>query len=162
MSPARPPSRNRTLLAAVGLLLILIGLVVVFSGQLNKGAAGPTDTDPSTVTSKSTTSKSSKDQGAIDSVSGLRWIEVDQLPPEAHRTLELIDSGGPFPYSKDGVTFGNRERILPKRAGGYYREYTVKTPGEGDRGARRIVTGNDDQEFYYTADHYDSFKRIRR
>lgn len=87
-------------------------------------------------------------------------VALDRLPPEAHQTLTLIKQGGPFPHKRDGVTFGNFERILPIKPRGYYREYTVPTPGERTRGARRIVTGRDD-EFYYTDDHYRSFRRIR-
>ncbi len=86
---------------------------------------------------------------------------TDGLPPEAHATLALIQAGGPFPYRKDGTVFHNREGLLPERARGYYREYTVPTPGARDRGARRIVTGGRPPEvFYYTADHYRSFRRI--
>ncbi len=83
------------------------------------------------------------------------------LPPEAIETLALIHRGGPFPYRKDGTTFQNRERLLPSRPRGYYREYTVPTPGSRDRGARRIVAGGNPPEvFYYTADHYRSFRQI--
>lgn len=83
------------------------------------------------------------------------------LPPEAIETLALIQRGGPFPYRKDGTTFQNRERLLPARPRGYYREYTVPTPGARDRGARRIVAGGKPPEvFYYTADHYGSFRQI--
>lgn len=83
------------------------------------------------------------------------------LPPEAYATLALIERGGPFPYRQDGTTFQNRERLLPRRERGWYREYTVRTPGEGDRGARRIVTGGRPPgEFWYSADHYRSFRRI--
>jgi guanyl-specific ribonuclease Sa len=83
------------------------------------------------------------------------------LPPEAIETLQLIERGGPYPYSRDGVTFQNRERRLPERPRGYYREYTVPTPGERDRGARRIVTGGDPPEvYYYTDDHYRSFREV--
>ena len=85
--------------------------------------------------------------------------KVAELPIEARQTLALIKAGGPFPYPKDGSVFGNREGLLPKRSRGYYREYTVKTPGAKDRGARRIVTGIPG-EYYYTDDHYRSFKRI--
>jgi ribonuclease T1 len=92
-------------------------------------------------------------------VDGLLVIYVDQLPREARDTLRLIERGGPFPYDKDGAVFQNREGILPSRPRGYYHEYTVITPGENDRGARRIVTGSRG-ELYYTDDHYDSFKRI--
>jgi ribonuclease T1 len=86
-------------------------------------------------------------------------IPVAKLPPEARETLALIKAGGPFPYPRDGAVFGNREGLLPKRERGYYREYTVRTPGAKDRGARRIVAGRGAQ-YYYTADHYRSFRRI--
>ncbi|MEK7811189.1 MAG: ribonuclease domain-containing protein [Pseudomonadota bacterium] len=86
-------------------------------------------------------------------------IAVSELTPEARDTLQLIKRGGPFPYPRDGVTFGNYERILPQQSRGYYREYTVKTPGVRHRGARRIVCGVV-PECYYTADHYQSFYRI--
>lgn len=86
-------------------------------------------------------------------------ISVRNLPPEARQTLALIKSGGPFPYERDGVVFSNREKHLPQRQRGYYREYTVKTPGVKHRGARRIVVGGG-AEFYYTEDHYNSFRRI--
>lgn len=83
------------------------------------------------------------------------------LPAEAADTLARIRSGGPFSHRQDGGVFGNRERRLPRRERGYYREYTVETPGEGDRGARRIVTGGDPpSEFWYTGDHYRSFRRF--
>ena len=86
-------------------------------------------------------------------------IRVEELPHEARATLELIKSGGPFPYPQDGRIFSNRERLLPQKNRGYYREYTVRTPGVRGRGARRIVAGGAG-EFYYTADHYRSFMRI--
>lgn len=95
-------------------------------------------------------------------------IPVAALPGEARAVLDLIKAGGPFAYAKDGSVFGNREKILPPRSRGYYREYTVKTPGARDRGARRIVAGagaSDDVrtsgEYYYSDDHYNSFRRIR-
>ena len=99
----------------------------------------------------------------------LRTIAVADLPPEAQQTLRLIQAGGPFPYPrKDGSTFGNFERRLPLQARGYYREYTVRTPGSRDRGTRRIVAGQGRDgdvatsgEYYYTDDHYRSFWRIR-
>lgn len=86
-------------------------------------------------------------------------IPVAQLPPEARETLEVIRKNGPFAYSQDGRVFRNREELLPKRGQAYYREYTVKTPGARDRGARRIVVGGKG-ELYYTEDHYRSFRRI--
>lgn len=92
-------------------------------------------------------------------IDGLPVITLDELPPEALETLALIENDGPFPFSKDGSTFQNRERLLPRQPTGYYREYTVITPGENDRGARRIV-GGEESELYYTDDHYASFARI--
>ena len=89
-------------------------------------------------------------------------IAVPQLPAEARATLVLIRKGGPYPHRQDNTTFGNRERLLPPQSRGYYREYTVATPGARDRGARRIIAaGNPPQEFFYTDDHYQSFRRIQ-
>jgi ribonuclease T1 len=91
------------------------------------------------------------------------WIDgtvgLAGLPPEALETLELIATGGPFPYDQDGSTFHNREGLLPPRRGGYYAEFTVETPGSPDRGARRLVVG-DAIEVYYTDDHYASFRFV--
>lgn len=89
-----------------------------------------------------------------------REIEKKQLPKEAIETLALIKKGGPYPYERDGAIFANRERLLPQRERGWYREYTVRTPGERTRGARRIVAGRDGR-LYYSDDHYRSFRRIR-
>lgn len=86
-------------------------------------------------------------------------VALDALPPEARETVRLIRAGGPFRYERDGITFGNYEGLLPKRPRGYYREYTVPTPGSSDRGARRIVAG-EDGIMYYSGDHYRSFRRI--
>lgn len=86
-------------------------------------------------------------------------ILASQLPKEARETLALIKKGGPFPYSKDGTVFGNREKRLPIKPRGHYKEYTVKTPGARNRGARRIVAGGN--VYYFTDDHYESFKRIQ-
>ena len=88
------------------------------------------------------------------------WVLLADLPVEAQRTLALIKKDGPFPYDRDGVTFGNYEKRLPLRQRGYYHEYTVKTPGSRNRGARRIIAGRE-SEFYYTDDHYRSFRRIQ-
>ena len=90
-------------------------------------------------------------------------IALAQLPPQGRATYALILEGGPFPYGKDGSVFGNRERLLPANKRGYYREYTVRTPGSRNRGARRIVCGGPPRTpdaCYYTADHYASFRRI--
>jgi ribonuclease T1 len=91
-------------------------------------------------------------------------VQLSSLPPQARDTYRLIHEGGPFPYRKDGTTFFNRERLLPSKARGYYREYTVPTPGSRDRGPRRIVCGGPQptrpEACYYTGDHYASFARI--
>ena len=90
-------------------------------------------------------------------------VTVTQLPVQGRETYQRIQQGGPFPYEKDGMVFGNRERLLPPEKRGYYREYTVKTPRSRDRGARRIVCGGPattPEACYYTADHYASFRKI--
>ena len=94
----------------------------------------------------------------------LGTVALAALPAEARTTHRLIHAGGPFPYRKDGTVFGNRERLLPQAQRGFYREYTVRTPGSQDRGARRIVCGGQSptapEACFYTADHYASFKLI--
>jgi ribonuclease T1 len=105
---------------------------------------------------------------APHSVSSARVIAAvgdicySDLPSQAHDTLDLIDQGGPYPYPQDNTVFDNREGILPSQSSGYYHEYTVITPGSPDRGARRIVTGKQTDEDYYTADHYASFDLVDR
>ncbi len=105
--------------------------------------------------------------GARD-LRSLPEVSVSDLPHEARETLGLIKQGGPFPYRKDGTVFGNREKRLPTQPRGYYTEYTVKTPYSRDRGARRIIAGRGETrdfatsgEYYYTDDHYNTFRRIR-
>jgi ribonuclease T1 len=132
--------RSRAVLAGVAVLVLAVGLLVVL--------LRPPVAEPSAPAS-------------IDPESGLAVVALATLPVEARDAVARIDRGGPFPYAKDGAVFGNRERLLPTRPTGFYREYTVRTPGEDDRGPRRIVTGNDGQLFY-TADHYASFVRIAR
>jgi ribonuclease T1 len=101
---------------------------------------------------------------APDTAATLGTVALAELPSEARHTEQLIRSGGPFAYTKDGSVFGNREKLLPAHTRGYYREYTVKTPGSRDRGARRIVCGGSQptrpDSCYYTSDHYASFARI--
>lgn len=101
---------------------------------------------------------------ARESASTAREVAVATLPREARDTLDRIRAGGPFPFERDGVTFGNRERSLPPNRRGFYHEYTVATPGAHNRGARRIVCGGARKRpeiCYYTDDHYASFRRIR-
>jgi ribonuclease T1 len=148
------------------LLVGVIGTVAVTSwsglpggpGVAPRAAATPT----ATATAPPGTASASGPAAtvpAVDPESGLPTIRRRDLPKAALVTLDLIAAGGPFPYSQDGSTYRNIERILPNRPGGYYREYTVETPGAADRGARRIV-GGEAGELYWTADHYASFRRI--
>ncbi|MEV6674401.1 ribonuclease domain-containing protein [Streptomyces sp. NPDC051162] len=101
---------------------------------------------------------------AVTSVTASAQIVGDicygDLPSQAHDTITLIDNGGPFPYPRDGIVFSNREGVLPQQSSGYYHEYTVKTPGAPNRGTRRIITGEQQHEDYYTADHYETFDRV--
>lgn len=103
-------------------------------------------------------------QARDSSVPEIAMVALADLPKQAQKTHELVLAGGPFPYAKDGTVFGNRERLLPKKPRGHYREYTVKTPGVRHRGARRLVCGGKPPEkpevCYYTEDHYSSFRRI--
>ena len=105
----------------------------------------------------------SSDRVSRQGADGLGTVAVADLPAEARQTLALIREGGPYPYEKDGTVFGNYERKLPRQRRGYYTEYTVRTPQVRSRGARRIIAGGRDgrpTEFYYTDDHYQTFRRI--
>ncbi|WMX48005.1 ribonuclease domain-containing protein [Streptomyces roseicoloratus] len=152
-----------TLLA--GLSLFLTGLTGCSGGATGAGdpaATTRTAAVASTATSglPAASSRSSADPpGRRTPSSGLPTVREADLPPEARTTLALIRKGGPFPYAKDGTVFSNFERVLPRRERGYYREYTVRTPGGRDRGPRRIVTGRQG-ETYYTDDHYRSFREV--
>lgn len=139
------------------LTLLVTALVVVALWWVQQQESSP----DSNTGGSSSSAQSAPSDGETDSDSGLPIIQVADLPPEAVETLELIDAGGPYPYSRDGVVFENREDILPQQSDGYYKEFTVPTPGSDDRGARRIVTGSAD-ELYWTDDHYSSFSRISR
>ena len=99
-------------------------------------------------------------QGQDAAPERLPEIAIAELPAEARATIRLIERGGPYPYERDGTVFHNYEKRLPRRETGYYREYTVRTPGLAHRGARRIVAGSSG-ELYYTDDHYRTFMRIR-
>lgn len=130
----------------IPLLVILIGAATLWQQQGGNREPGPEPAPEVT-----------RDGGADRAAE--RRLESLGLPDEALDTIELIQRGGPFPYRQDGTTFGNREGLLPDEARGYYREYTVPTPGSPDRGARRIVTGGSPPAaWYYTDDHYRSFR----
>jgi ribonuclease T1 len=139
-------TRSRTTI-----VLAAVILAVAAAGWLAAAGTDSPSTQATTLTTGST--------GDVDPESGLRWVAAAALPPEARTTLALVASGGPFPYDRDGGVFRNREGILPEEPRGYYREYTVVTPGSDDRGARRIVAGAGGERFY-TDDHYGSFRRI--
>ncbi len=143
-----------TVLAAVLVVLLIWRAPELLSGSEASSPSTAGDTSSETDGGGSSTE-------TTDSESGLAWVDLATLPPEAAETVALIDSDGPFPYDKDGSTFFNNEQNLPDRDQGYYREYTVETPGSPDRGARRIVAGANG-ELYWTEDHYESFERIRR
>jgi ribonuclease T1 len=166
---AASPGRRRY--RAFLLLVSAAALVVWFFTPADRDGPPPTSGDTTTSSDSRSSSSASEpttfpstppaSEGS-DPASGLPVVRLADLPPEAARTVELIDAGGPFPEPEhDGGTFGNREELLPDRPDGYYREYTVPTPGAETRGARRIVAGRDG-ELYWTADHYSSFSRIRR
>jgi len=165
-----PIPRNKV----VGLLMGgLVALVMWFltaqgvgTGDDDRSALSTPTPTPSASSSATASAMSTYDDeggsaGGVDPESGLPWVALDELPPEASETIALIDEGGPFPYDRDGVVFENREELLPDHPVGYYDEYTVETPGSDDRGARRVVTGSAD-EYYWTEDHYASFERIQR
>jgi ribonuclease T1 len=155
--------RNRSVVA-----LLLTGLLAIAlfasggSGLLDSLTGSPTPAASPTaapVPAAPVPAPAGSSAAVSANPSGLPAIQESALPAEARRTLALIRKGGPYPYSQDDQTFGNFERILPGKASGYYREYTVTTPGAPDRGARRIIAGTGGEK-YYTQDHYDSFKFI--
>jgi ribonuclease T1 len=145
---------NKTISTIVGLIVVLVGAFIGVD-KVN-GSDSPSDNGAVSTGSSSGGSRS----GGSSSSSG--WIDASSLPPEAQTVLKEIDHGGPYEYpGKDGSVFGNYEGILPQESSGYYHEYTVDTPGASTRGTRRIITG-EGGEFYWTADHYETFQRIRR
>ena len=138
------------LLALVALIVLLvIGYAV---SAIHHGS-------PRSSTSASTSAPVSRSSVGSTSARSAAAVPLSALPPQAADTVALIQEGGPFPYRQDGVVFANAERHLPIEPRGYYHEFTVPTPGSPDRGARRIITGRDG-EFYYTTDHYESFRRV--
>lgn len=158
--PEDPPGKtpNPTGLLAMA-LVVAVALAVWFlsGGDPGTPTGAGEEPPPGRVASSADATPGAP---STDPDSGLAYVELADLPPEAAQTLGLLDSGGPFPYAQDGATFENREGLLPERDLGYYAEFTVETPGSEDRGARRIVVGEGGEE-YWSADHYDSFARIR-
>ncbi|MFC1463966.1 MAG: ribonuclease domain-containing protein [Candidatus Brachytrichaceae bacterium NZ_4S206] len=159
-------SRRRLVVALTLWCLVIAGLIASCSAvqaapQALAPVAAPTASSAQTVvvTPSATVRPTITPRTRPARIDGLPVVFVDELPREAQQTLALIRRGGPFPYRQDGTIFQNRERRLPIKPRGYYREYTVRTPGERDRGARRIVMGAGG-EIYYTADHYESFVRV--
>lgn len=143
------------LLAFAALVIAVVALVAAMVG------GGPLTAPQEASSLQSTTAEpgSASTPPSVANPSALPTINASQLPREAQQTLALIAKGGPYPYDRDGVNFGNFEGLLPRKSSGFYKEYTVPTPGESYRGARRIIVGKDTAK-YYTADHYDSFKFI--
>ena len=140
--------------------MIAVLLVALVSGCGSSSGAGSSSPVPqAAVSSASAVPVTGAALAPSQATTDLDSVPVSDLPPQAVDTLELIAVGGPFPYDRDGVTFQNREGILPAQPQGFYREYTVITPGSSDRGARRIVAGRDGSRFY-TDDHYDSFREV--
>jgi ribonuclease T1 len=166
-------TRGRSLGAALAGALVALAavwLVDAQSGPVATDGSGqasapssqaPRTTEATGITEATGFTEATGSAEPTEPVPGLSRVEYADISPEAHRTIGLIHTGGPFPYEQDGEVFGNRELLLPMHAYGYYREYTVDTPGSDDRGARRIVAG-DGGELFYTDDHYESFRRVRR
>jgi ribonuclease T1 len=153
------PARLRSVGAVA---VVLLAVVVVLLVGRSTGTAEPAPATPAGSASTATTSAATRP--TRDPASGLGLVDAADLPSQARRTLALIERGGPFPYAQDGTVFGNVEGVLPRQPRGWYREYTVPTPGESDRGARRIVTGGSGagRTYFWTDDHYATFARIRR
>ncbi len=156
------------LVALVAAVMLAVFMPCVLTGDCGS-TTQPTPqavTSAETSTSKAPYASPTAPLPSVDPVSGLPWVGLSELPAEASDTMADIRAGGPFRFAKDGTTFGNAERLLPDQPRGHYAEFTVVTPGESTRGARRIVTGGPEYgtvngEFYYTEDHYQSFERIR-
>ena len=155
-------SRRRTTQVVSTILTVALLVGVWWLQSRGSGDAEPSrGSDGTTVVDRSPSPDASTDAPEADE-DEIPFVDLADLPPEAAATVELIDAGGPFPHpGKDDSTFGNFEGLLPDRPRGYYREYTVETPGLDHRGARRIVAG-EGGELYWTEDHYESFERIRR
>jgi guanyl-specific ribonuclease Sa len=143
-------NRRRITAALIGLLVLVLGGWLVKDVVSGDSPASPASSSPTGTLPKGSAAVPGSD-------SGLPVKALSALPPQAGDTWKLIEKGGPYPYPRnDDVVFENREKRLPGKKSGYYHEYTVKTPGSADRGARRLITGQA-HELYYTGDHYESF-----
>lgn len=151
--------KNAKALVTVGVLVVLAAwFFVSFTGDAPEGASGtPTVSAAATLVARDMVQAGS-DPSTVPT-SGLPTVALRDLPGEAQQAQRLILDGGPYPYPQDGGVFGNREQNLPRQEYGWYREYTIVTPGSPDRGARRFVVG-EDGVFFYTDDHYDSFREV--
>ncbi|MBO4330246.1 MAG: ribonuclease [Rhodocyclaceae bacterium] len=154
-------ARGASRFAPVLLLVCLAALLFFFFGAPQQPASGH-DAPRSTAAPAAVVDQGAQAaQSAQPAQAAAPRADTGTLPPEAYAVIERIQRNAPHPYAKDGSTFFNREGKLPARSRGYYREYTVPTPGARDRGARRLVTGGNPPEvWYYTADHYQTFQRI--
>ncbi|GAA2227597.1 MULTISPECIES: ribonuclease [Kitasatospora] len=137
----------------------LLGTGKTASSKTSAHSASPAAAAGSGAPKPSAPAKPSASGAWVPTNSAMADVCRSKLPSQARDTLSLIAKGGPYPYRTDGVVFENRENRLPRRSGGYYHEYTVVTPGSGDRGTRRVVTGTQGEE-YWTADHYSTFQEI--
>lgn len=167
-TPAAKRKQLATLIAGAIAVLIVLGAAFLLNKLSASEAPSPAASSAKSSPAKSTPVKSSNKPSASASSnsnapanpSKLPAIKASQLPKEGQQALALIAKGGPYPYDRDGINFGNFEGILPKQSGGYYSEYTVATPGASNRGARRIIVGKAGEK-YYTDDHYASFSFIQ-
>jgi ribonuclease T1 len=139
------PAKSQALLLAVVVAVTGVGMALIIKHGRDTGPAAAVVAPSASGTPRS----------------NLPTIDVADMPPEAVATLALIDQGGPYPFRQDGTIFGNFEHRLPERERGYYREFTVVTPGENDRGRRRLIAGAAG-DIYYTDDHYETFRQVLR
>jgi ribonuclease T1 len=144
--------RPRSLVEVVLVVAVLLAVAGWTWYQQDSAHNQPSVAAAPTVTNRAT----------LDPETGLPWVDPADLPPQGRAVLASIDRGGPYPYSQDGGTFSNAEKLLPLSPRGFYTEYTVKLPGSSDRGPVRIIMGGKGRWYFWTDDHYASFSRIRR
>lgn len=150
------------MVSAVLGVVVILGYLVWTMMRSSGTSASPGVQASTAATATSGTAQRGTASQAVDPETGLRWIDTSDLPSQGRTVLALIDKGGPYPYSQDGGTFTNAERLLPLKAKGFYTEYTVKLPSSSDRGPVRIIMGGRGQWYFWTDDHYASFSRIKR